>query len=81
MDRVAAELSDQNTADAAVSQACGVGSRMMTEIVSIAAARPGCSRVEWTADRDNATARSFYRALGYREFEGKVMYRVASEPE
>lgn len=35
----------------------------------------GCSRVEWTADRDNPTALAFYKALGAEENRGKVFYR------
>ncbi|QSB17463.1 GNAT family N-acetyltransferase [Natronosporangium hydrolyticum] len=61
------------------SRRSGVGARLMAEIRAIAAARPGCSRVEWTADRDNPTSVSFYRALGYEEFHGKVMYRISGE--
>ncbi|EST37442.1 hypothetical protein N566_13025 [Streptomycetaceae bacterium MP113-05] len=38
----------------------------------------GCSRVEWTADRDNPPALAFYESLGAKEREGKVFYR--SEP-
>ncbi|MDT0381451.1 GNAT family N-acetyltransferase [Streptomyces sp. DSM 42041] len=35
----------------------------------------GCSRVEWTADRDNPTALAFYEALGAEENRGKVFFR------
>lgn len=55
-----------------------IGSQLMAKIQRIAAEQPGCSRVEWTADRDNATARQFYRKLGFEEFSGKVVYRVAT---
>lgn len=54
----------------------GVGARLMNELRSIAAARPGCSRVEWMTDRDNPNARNFYRSLGFAEFDGKIVYRV-----
>lgn len=56
----------------------GVGSRLIAEIHAVAAARPGCSRVEWTADRDNDAALAFYRALGYQELDNKVLYRADS---
>jgi hypothetical protein len=50
----------------------------MNELRDIAAARPGCSRVEWMTDRDNPIARSFYQTLGLAEFDGKIVYRVDS---
>jgi ribosomal protein S18 acetylase RimI-like enzyme len=56
----------------------GIGARLMNELRGIAAARPGCSRVEWMTDRDNPDARSFYRTLGFAEFDGKIVYRVDS---
>nr|MDT0660787.1 GNAT family N-acetyltransferase [Micromonospora sp. DSM 115978] len=54
----------------------GVATGLMRELHDIAAARPGCSRIEWMTDRDNPGARSFYRALGLPEFDGKIVYRV-----
>lgn len=41
-----------------------------------AAADAGCSRIEWTADRDNPAALRFYDAIGARPHEGKIFYRV-----
>ncbi|MER7694654.1 cyclophane-containing RiPP N-acetyltransferase HaaN [Streptomyces sp. NPDC097610] len=54
----------------------GVGARLMGELRAVAAARSGCSRVEWMTDRDNPGARAFYKSLGFEEFEGKIVYRV-----
>lgn len=59
----------------------GVGTRVMNELRALAAARPGCSRVEWMTDRDNPRARSFYRGLGFTEFNGKIVYRVDAGTE
>ncbi len=36
----------------------------------------GCSRVEWTTDRDNGGAQAFYEALGFSVNAGKLFYRV-----
>ncbi|MDH6545203.1 GNAT family N-acetyltransferase [Streptomyces sp. SPB4] len=41
-----------------------------------AAAKAGCSRVEWTADTDNPAALSFYQALGAEPHRGKIFYRT-----
>jgi GNAT superfamily N-acetyltransferase len=35
----------------------------------------GCTRVEWTADRDNPPALALYRALGFQPHNGKAFYR------
>ncbi|MEV5602957.1 GNAT family N-acetyltransferase [Streptomyces sp. NPDC052299] len=59
----------------------GLGARLMGELRGVAAAREGCSRVEWMADMDNPGARKFYGALGFEVVEGKVVYRVGVEGE
>jgi len=38
------------------------------------AKREGCTRVEWTTDRDNGGARRFYAALGHTVNAGKLLY-------
>jgi RimJ/RimL family protein N-acetyltransferase len=40
------------------------------------AAKHGCSRVEWTTDRDSEGAQRFYAKLGVPINEGKLFYRV-----
>jgi ribosomal protein S18 acetylase RimI-like enzyme len=57
----------------------GVGARLMSELRAIAAARSGCSRVEWMTDRSNPIARGFYRSLGFAEFDGKIIYRIETD--
>ncbi|MFC8274321.1 cyclophane-containing RiPP N-acetyltransferase HaaN [Streptomyces sp. NPDC057271] len=56
----------------------GIGARLMDELRALAAARPGCGRVEWMTDRDNPVARAFYKSLGFAEFDGKIVYRIAT---
>jgi GNAT superfamily N-acetyltransferase len=51
--------------------------RLLMDEVRAEAAREGCSRVEWTADRDNPTALDFYEALGVAPHPGKVFYRLS----
>lgn len=54
----------------------GVGARLMAELRGIAAARPGCGRMEWMTDSTNPSARRFYKSLGFAEYEGKIIYRI-----
>ncbi|MGW2082917.1 cyclophane-containing RiPP N-acetyltransferase HaaN [Streptomyces sp. NPDC001939] len=56
----------------------GIGERLLNELRTIAAARPGCSRIEWMTDRDNPCARAFYKSLGFAESDGKILYRVGT---
>lgn len=53
----------------------GVAGALM-EALEVEAASAGCSRVEWTADRDNPPALAFYEALGAEPRDGKVFYRL-----
>jgi GNAT superfamily N-acetyltransferase len=56
----------------------GVAGALMTRLQALAG-EAGCSRVEWTADRDNPSALAFYEGLGVVPEDGKVFYRVNRE--
>jgi GNAT superfamily N-acetyltransferase len=49
--------------------------RQLMDAVHAEARAAGCSRVEWTADRDNPPALELYAALGIEPHQGKVFYR------
>ncbi len=53
----------------------GVGKLLMRAVFE-AAARHGCSRVEWTTDVTNTGAQAFYDRLGLPRYPSKVFYRV-----
>ena len=53
----------------------GVG-KMLMERVFIVAVDSGCSRVEWTTDKENTSAQQFYASLGLASLSSKVFYRV-----
>ena len=53
----------------------GVGQLLMDGVLAVAK-REGCTRVEWTTDRDNEIAQRFYAALGHTVNAGKLLYRV-----
>lgn len=53
----------------------GVAGAFM-EALKAAAAEADCSRIEWTADRDNPPALEFYAAYGVGPRDGKVFYRL-----
>lgn len=59
--------------DSARSQ--GVGQLFMAELKRIAEAA-GCSRMEWTGDRDNPVALRFYEKMGVPQNNGKIFYRL-----
>lgn len=61
---------------AAAFRRLGIGSLLMQGLSGIVAER-GCSRVEWTTDRDNPGAQAFYAALGAEPATSKLFYRVA----
>ncbi|GAA1213484.1 cyclophane-containing RiPP N-acetyltransferase HaaN [Streptomyces rhizosphaericus] len=56
----------------------GIGAQLMDKLRTVAAARPGCSRIEWMTDQDNPGARAFYESLGPTECDRKVIYRVGT---
>jgi len=56
----------------------GVGRLLMARVFEIAAAS-GCSRVEWTTERDNQDARRFYQRLGVPARPDKIFYRADAE--
>jgi GNAT superfamily N-acetyltransferase len=49
--------------------------RALMERLRVEATAAGCSRVEWTADRDNPPALALYAGLGFEEHAGKAFYR------
>ena len=53
----------------------GIG-RLLMQGLFEAAAKRGCSRVEWTTDRENAGAQAFYERLGVPAHPSKIFYRV-----
>jgi GNAT superfamily N-acetyltransferase len=53
----------------------GVGAMLMDALHDVAR-RNGCSRIEWTTDRDNWAARQFYGRLGFEPLTSKIFYRA-----
>ena len=53
----------------------GIGKLLMQHLYDIAA-EDGCSRIEWTTDRDNPDAQRFYAELGIPVRESKLFYRI-----
>jgi GNAT superfamily N-acetyltransferase len=56
-------------------QGQGIG-RLLMEALVETAAKNGCSRVEWTTDRDNTGAQAFYEQLGAPVQPSKIFYRI-----
>lgn len=54
----------------------GTGKLLMDGLFKIAA-DAGCSRVEWTTDSGNTSARAFYEALGAKLLTTKLFYLAA----
>jgi GNAT superfamily N-acetyltransferase len=53
----------------------GLGRRLMSSLFEIARTN-ACSRVEWTADHDNAEAQAFYEQFAVEPDSGKLFYRL-----
>lgn len=53
----------------------GIGKLIMDRLLAVAA-KHGCSRVEWTTDRESEGAQRFYAKLGVPVSDGKLFYRV-----
>jgi GNAT superfamily N-acetyltransferase len=66
-------LKELYVAEAARGQ--GVGKLLMRHLYEIAA-KHGCSRVEWTTDRNNLDAQRFYAHLGAQVKQSKLFYRL-----
>lgn len=54
----------------------GVG-RLFMERLQEVATEEGCSRLEWTTDRDNESAQAFYKAMNVDVSSSKMFYRVS----
>lgn len=53
----------------------GIGRLLMDNLIAVAT-KHGCSRVEWTTDRESEDAQRFYAKLGVPVNEGKLFYRI-----
>lgn len=56
----------------------GVGLALMRAAARLAV-DTGCNRLDWTADRDDASLLGFYRALGARETPEKLFMRLSAD--
>jgi GNAT superfamily N-acetyltransferase len=56
----------------------GIG-RLLMQGLFEAAAKGGCSRVEWTTDQENTGAQAFYERLGVPAHPSKIFYRVEGD--
>jgi GNAT superfamily N-acetyltransferase len=56
----------------------GAGKLLMRQLCGIAV-KNGCSRLEWTTDRDNLAAQKFYAKLGVPVKESKLFYRIEGD--
>ncbi len=56
----------------------GIGRSLLKAIAGIALSR-GCSRLDWTADRNNQRLVDFYKSLGAQPQEEKVFFRLSGD--
>ena len=56
----------------------GVGRALMESLFEVAR-KDGCSRVEWTTDRDNPSAQAFYKTFDVEPRGGKLFYRLEQQ--
>lgn len=53
----------------------GIGKMLMDSLLTVAT-KHGCSRIEWTTDKDSEGAQRFYAELGVPVNDGKLFYRI-----
>ncbi len=53
----------------------GIGEVLLHELARVAVAR-GCTRLDWSTEKNNRGARAFYDRIGARVVEEKVYYRL-----
>ncbi len=51
----------------------GIGRALMQSLFEVAR-KHNCSRVEWTADRDNPDTQAFYKTFGVEPQDGKLFF-------
>lgn len=56
----------------------GIGELLMRRLCHVAIEHE-CSRLEWTADQDNALAEAFYEQLGIPNNQEKIFYRLEGD--
>lgn len=56
----------------------GIGALLIRRLCHVAVEHE-CSRLEWTADQDNALAEAFYEQLGIPKNQEKIFYRLEGD--
>jgi GNAT superfamily N-acetyltransferase len=78
-DGLSASLDLKELHAAAACRRAGTGTLLTNRLFAVAAEQ-GCSRVEWTTDPGDTSARAFYEALGPTPPPAKIFYRTATLP-